>query len=1021
MRLISPSRALAFTVSALALTVAAGSPAHAQAPQPVPPGSDPCAVPSDQVDAANCPDSDATQAGTVATPGTRATSSGDAILVVGSRIRRNQFNTPDSIQLITRDEATQAGFNSTAEILQSTAVTGGTSQINDQFGGFVVAGGPGVNTISLRGLGTTRTLVLLNGRRVAPAGSRGSVGSADLNVLPNAMIDRIEILNTGASSIYGSDAIAGVINIVTRARVDGLTIEGQVNAPGHGSGTSYRASVVGGFSANRFDVSGSLEYFYRDRITVADLDWARCPTGRYGTNGEDFGAADFINPRTGQVQCFPLENGGVTINTIGTPNLAGNTVVLAPGVPAGYTGVCNRFRPLAGAGGALPGYECVGGGSLSTNIRDTFPGSALNRDVLSGVEIYTGYGQVTYDAGILGNAEIYASLLLNRRNSRQVGNRQFTMDYPLGSPLIPVGLRFSTAFLAPGGQVPYSTGIRVFADYGNYDNYQTVDFVRLNGGIRGEFLLDGWNYDAFFGKTWSDSDYTTDLILADRLAQSFDVVASGSGFVCRNPVGGCVAAPALTPAIVAGGSNLRGPWFDYVTAPVTGHTAFREFTANFTVDGPIFRLPAGEVQVALGIEYRDASIDDTPAEDSQRNNLYGFTSSTITRGSDSVWELFGEVEIPVVRNSFIHEFTINGSARYTEYESYGGQETWKIGALLSPIREISFRGSYGTSYRAPALYEQFLGATSGFLSNQGDPCHNLQQTTSPLVLQRCQQEGLPIGFTQNSSITVIGLGGAAAGLEAETSDNLTFGVVLEPRFGPAFGNLSVAVDYFNVKIDNGVSQLSAANVLAQCYNNDQRTTCDTGLITRTPYTGPGTGNLTVIQSFVNISTAKVEGIDYTLRYSRDLGPGRLRLGAQMTQFLERYNRTFPTDPIVDVIGFLFNPEWTGTFDAAYSWGPWNFRWGVEWVGATSSEERAALFGFTEQRYDLQTRDYFLHSASIRYETERYGLTLGVRNIFDEEPPTISADWTTMGAGNAPLYSGYDVRGRTFFVNARARF
>jgi outer membrane receptor protein involved in Fe transport len=661
----------------------------------------------------------------------------------------------------------------------------------------------------------------------------------------------------------------------------------------------------------------------------------------------------------------------------------------------------------------------VGGGSLSTNIRDTNPGSALNSDLLSGAEIYTGYGQVTYDAGILGNAEIYANLLVNRRNSRQIDNRQFTLDYVFGSPLIPAELRFPTPFLGATGGNP-AVGIRVFADYGNYDNYQQVDFVRLNAGIRGD-LFGGFRYDAFVGRSWSDSEYTSDLILADRLAQSLDVVQNANGtFSCRNPIGGCVAAPALTPAIVNGGSNLRGPWFDFVTAPVTGHTAFRETTANFTIDGPLFELPAGEIQVALGVEYRKSSIDDTPSEESQRNNLFGFTSSTITRGTDSVWEAFGEIEIPIVRRSFLYDFTINGSARYTEYESYGGQETYKIGAILTPVRGISLRGSYGTSYRAPALFEQFLGATSGFLANTNDPCNDLASVTNPLVLAQCQADGLPADFRQNNSITVIGLGGAEAGLEAETSENVTFGGVLEPRFGEAFGSLSVAVDYFNVKVENGVSQLTAGNVLNQCYSNPERTTCDSGLITRQPYTGPGTGALTVIQSFVNISDAKVEGIDYTVRYARDLGPGRLRLGAQLTQFLERYNRTFPTDVPLNVIGLINNPEWTGTFDVAYTTGPWNIRWGTEWVGATDAQEYAEPFGYDPLVYNLRTRDYFLHSASIRYETEEFGLTLGVRNVFDEQPPTISAEYTNQ-IGNAPLYSGYDLRGRTFFVNARANF
>lgn len=974
----------------------------------------------------------------------------EAITVTGSRIRRTQFNGADPVTLITRDEATQAGFNSTAEILQSSAVTGGTDQINDTYGGFVVNGGPGVNTISLRGLGTTRTLVLMNGRRISPAGSRGAVGSADLNVLPNAMIDRIEVLNTGASSVYGSDAVAGVINVVTRQNVSGITAEAQHNIVGGGSGNSYRYSLVGGFSTDNFRASASVEYYKRDGIKLGDIEWAQCPTQYLGTNGSDFGQADFQDPATGRPKCFPLNNGGVTVNSIGLPDITGRAfrpfrapgtngptdpgqtelseiltsslVALAPGVPANYTGVCNRFRPRAGAvGSVLSGYECVGGGALNTDIRDTFDADMLEADVMSPVEIYTGYGEVAYQTEVLGNAEFYADLLINRRNSSQAGHRQLTLDYPLGSPLIPAGLRFSGTFLAPQAQVPYSTGVRVFSSYGIYNNWQTVDFARLQGGVRGD-LPHGWRYDVFVGKSWSDSDYTSELILADRLAQSMQVNAAGTA--CTNTVGGCVPAPALSTGIVNGNARTIAPaWFDYVTDPVTGHTSYTERTASVDINGPLFRLPGGMVQVALGLEQREATINDQPAPDSVRNNLYGFTSSTPTVGSDSVWEAYGEIELPLLADTFIHNLTLNGSGRYTNYKSYGGQWTYKFGGILAPVRGLSFRGSYGTSYRAPALFEQFQGATSGFLANTNDPCHNYNDSTAQLIRERCAAEGLPGGgtFSQNTSITVIGLGGAEAGLEAETSKALTFGGVLEPRFGEAFGNLSLAVDYFRVKIDNGVAQLAASTVLSQCYNNIQRTTCDSGLITRTPYTGPGTGNLRVIQSYVNISDAKVEGIDFVLRYTREMLGGEFRIGAQATMFKDRYSRTLPTAAIFHSIGHLESPKWTGTFDVGFRRAGWNFRYGVEWIDAMDSNAYYDSRGFPDEVYYWKTPDYFLHTASIRKDFKDFSFSLGVRNIFNTEPPQVSYGYTNFVAGNALLYSGFDMRGRQVFVSTKAHF
>src|SRR5688572_4295043 len=193
-----------------------------------------------------------------------AAAASERITITGSRILRDTFNSASPVQVITRDETLMSGFASTTAALQSTGVTAGSAQINNAFGGFVTDGGPGANTISLRGLGATRTLVLLNGRRIAPAGTRGSVGSADLNVLPSAIIDRIEILKDGASSIYGSDAVAGVVNIITKKNVSGFTLEAQHNASDEGGGEETRVSATFGFTADKGYVTGSLDHYDRN-------------------------------------------------------------------------------------------------------------------------------------------------------------------------------------------------------------------------------------------------------------------------------------------------------------------------------------------------------------------------------------------------------------------------------------------------------------------------------------------------------------------------------------------------------------------------------------------------------------------------------------------------------------------------------------------------------------------------------------------------------------------------------------
>lgn len=1027
-------RPLSFALlsSASFAAFALAAPANAQTPEPVNPDRDPCQAPADLRDPnVTCPPADSPAGEAIAQGANVTPEGGDGIVVVGSRIRRDRFNTADPVTIINRDAAVDSGFNSTAEVLQSVGVTGGTGQINDTFGGLVVEGGPGVNTLSLRGLGPTRTLILLNGRRVAPAGTRGQVGATDLNVLPNAILDRIEVLNTGASSVYGSDAVAGVVNIVTLSKFNGLAVEAAVTAPEIGAGTTQRYAITAGTSGERFSILGSLEMFDRNRITQGDQPWARCPQQR---RLSPLGAND-------SNRCFPLEEGGVTVNTIATGFYdelfyGVGDFQLAPGfenIPSNYTLLCNRWRPNAAViGGDFPGFECVGGlaydpvaeASFGTNlnVRDTFAPSMLQQDIISPTRNYTGYLSGTYDTDFFGNGQLYAELLVTRRKSQQNGQRQFTLDYPVNSPLLLAsnGGLFTTIPRRVGSTI----GVRVFADYGIYDSSQVQDFVKFSGGFRGDVpFLPTWRYDLYASKSWADGTYSYEQILADRLAQSLNVTPlAGGGFRCTVTTGGCVAAPVISYAIIGGQARTAASaWFDYVTDDVVGRTSFRETTFAATFDGPLFRLPGGDAQAVVGFEYRKSKLNDVPSEDAQRNNLYNFTSAPITRGTDSVREAFAEVELPILRNvPFADALTINASGRYTDYDSYGSDTTYKIGALYSPTRWLSFRGSYGTSYRAPALYEQFLGSTTGFLASTTDPCNSLFDETNPTIIANCQAEGLPANFIQNNSVTVIQRGGADAGLEAETSKNLTFGGVLQPTFGPGFGNLSLAIDYFRVEVNNGVSQLGAGTISQGCYNGTRPEYCQ--FISRAPYTGAGTGALTVTTSYINVATDLVKGIDFVLRYDRELGRGKLDIGAQAVRILDRVNQTDPDSDPLNFVGFIGNPKWAGIGHVGYDIGPWYGRWGVEYIKGTSDNDYLEDFGYDPAIYDFSIKDYWLHTASLRFEpSNRYSLTMGIRNVFDKKPYKITAENPLVNTiANVPLQSGMDVRGRTFFINAQAK-
>jgi iron complex outermembrane recepter protein len=947
----------------------------------------------------------------------------ESIVISGSRIKRDNFSTPAPVTIIRNEDSALAGFTSTAQVLQGTAVTGGQGQINNAFGGFVTDGGPGANTIGLRGFAPTRSLVLLNGRRMAPSGTRGSVGAADLNTLPNAIVDRIEVLKDGASSIYGSDAVAGVINIITKKNLTSFTIDGSTAVTEDGGGHTRNIAISGGRVSDNYRLLGSLQFYEQDSLTLGQRDWTLCNTDyrRTSVNGVvgEWGSFDFVDPTTGKPKCYPISgtgSNGVTINTLGTSTITGRGA-------AGSVGTAfNRWRPNASVTTGLIGFEGVGGGANSLGVRDTFDPRMLNRSLISPSRNMNVFAQGGVDLPALGDAELYFELLLNRRESQQTGFRQLSLDYMQNSPLIPAGLlssNFSPATTISNGA---RVGVRAFIGFGNDESSQTVDAGRVVAGLRGALGKTGWDYDVSLTSSNSKGDYTFSAFLQDRLAQSLNVVRNSSGgFNCVNPANGCVAAPALTAAVIGG--NLPAEWVNYVWQPVTGVTKYKEDVLTASVTGPLFNLPYGKVKGAFGVEARRMSIDDTPAADSIAGNLYNFTSSTPTRGSDRATDVFGEIEVPLLKNlPGAQEVTVNASARWADYKSYGADSTYKAGLLWTPAKWLTLRGTKGTSYRAPALYEQFLGASSGFLNSTVDPCNSWDSPTNIGTVRstNCRNEGLPAGYTATQGITVLGVGGREAGLKAETSTNTSFGVIFQPELPSGWGDLSVAVDRFDVQVDNGVAAVGGAAILTRCYDDPQFRAG--GGFCRLVAARTATNQLTVTNGFINLATDVAKGYDMTARYTNALGVGRLRLNMQATKYNTQANKLFADEELDDVNGTIANPAWSGALDVNYTVKDWNFFYGLEWVGKTSSYKYLDEDPATST-YKLDTQDYFQHAASIKYTDTagKWSATLGVRNLTNAKPPVISAQAGYNRVGNAPLYSGYDYIGRRVFLNLSKSF
>ncbi|MBY0565449.1 MAG: TonB-dependent receptor [Hyphomonadaceae bacterium] len=980
----------------------------------------------------------------------------DEIVVVGSRIRRDNFNSSSPIQVVTREESVRAGLASTTETLQSTSVTAGSAQINNLFGGFVVNGGQGVNTLGLRGFGPTQTLVLLNGRRLTPAGTRGAVGAADLNTIPSALVDRIDILKDGASSVYGSDAVAGVVNIITTEQLDDFVLEGQLNIPEQEGGGQTRISLSGGGSFGNLTVTGSAEYYERDTLTYGQREFSRCPVDgiRDPATGQSL---EDIDPLTGEVKCWGITFGnspGTTMNTIGTASRAG-----FGGPGAAVLGNFTRWRPNSGVGdgvgGRLDGFEGVNGGGFGFANRDTFDPDMLDQELITPTQTNNLFLQAQYD---LGAHELYGELLYSNRTSSGLGYVQLTLDYPNNGLLLPAELRTGSPFAVLSTfpatlptnvpmPAPYATQVRAFTGFGNTSATQDVTYTRYVAGLRGDLgFADEWRYDfnVYHGK--NEADNVQENFLVDRVFNSLVVVeapggtpahltrtvpwdpdgagplAPGARYMCAitatNPGYGCIPAPPVTSSTVGG--KYPSDWVNWIQQSLLERNLYEETALQLIVDGPLFSVPAGEIQAVFGVEYRTAELDNVPDFNNINGNIYNFSSSGITRGEDSVRELFTEVEVPLLRDqAFAQSLTLNVSGRYTDYDSYGSDTTHKLGLTWEPVDTLLVRYGRGTSFRAPALFEQFLGFQSGFLANTADPCdgYGARAPTDPIRIN-CHAEIGNLAFLQTSGVTVFGAGGAVFDLAAETSENETYGFSWRPlQDVEGFGEFSLAIDHFSIELNDAVAQPGARNILNICYGSANPATepyCS--FVSRDP-----SFRLTVTNRYLNIASQVAEGYDFGARYVHTLWDGEITLVANLTNYTTQQFQLLDIFSPTDTNGRIGAPELTGDFSMNYGRGPWNFRYGFSWIDGMSDYNALGQDPETSI-FILSTPDYYLHDASVEYEADSWRVIFGVRNMFDEQPPVVSSvNPLINGLGSMPIYSGLDYVGRQFFVNVSTRF
>lgn len=1016
----------------------------------------------------------------------------EEIVVTGSRIRRDTFTSALPITVITAERSTLAGLADTADILQSSSLASGV-QIDNTFGGFIVSGGPGANTFGLRGLGPERTLVLVNGRRFTPAGVRGQVNSVDLNSIPRVAIARFEILKDGASSVYGADAVAGVVNIITRKQFDELSINVRRFDKETDAGDF---SLSWGKTGDRGYVDFALEYSNQSAIKRSEREWAHC-NHRPLTDG---GAFPSIFPDTsgGQVagqRCFGTVYGTVFV---------------------GLGGLGNRFfgfNPQGNFGSAnLPFSEpFVRGadGRFRVNVgnlayRDD--SNSFNQDLIpqeSLIQLY-GDGERDFDLDrvgwlgpvgdflgtVTGNFELYYS----RRGNNITGayrpffpevSTQNPTAMQLGEELLRYRQQVLSAIAAPGDPAPalgtlendlptIEPNLIAYELLSPKTNVEVSTYA-IRGGFGGDLGRFHWEFTG--GYSISRGKWTYETWLKDRVARALSSERNADGSLScildrtqltaaaeresavvdrilregEDP--NCVAVDLFSEDAMLNGrlpANAR----DYLTEWVGVKTDYNLATLDLEVEGALFDMPfgGGEVRGVFGVSWRSRDLDDIPPRTALEDNQWGFASGNRTKGDDTVQEAYAEIEFPLLAGfaiggfSVAEELTFNASGRYTDQSSYGSDTTYR--ALLTwavnPI--VRFRAAFGTSFRAPSLYQFHLAQNTGFVAGGADPCDGFNtDIPGSVAYDNCQDlvdRGVIDPDFASSGLLVIS--GGNPDLKAETSESLTVGLVLTPDLAswlPALGlDLSLAVDFYDIQIEEAIDELGAGTILTRCYASVGLTAPECSLIGPRDSTS---GEISSISTnFINIAEERSSGFDITLRTEREFSFGELRVDLQGSRIISTAEN-LTGDNLQEYKGHHAYPRWRGEADFSFERKAWRVNWSINYIGRTREDPVWCLNGCTQGRdapnpgapnpnpgaVNLHTASAaFFHDAWVTYRDprERFLVSAGIRNIFNETPPDLG--WAPFGPAefatisyNIPIGSGYDIHGRRAYVTLRYVF